>query len=207
MNAVVIGATSASGKVLVRKLLEQGHTVTAVVRAPEKMPSEIENLRVVKGDVREKESFREAIGKGDIVFSFLGPKGDVKKIAAQGTQNIIDVMKEKQAQNLIAISVAGIPVKEDQRGKSLIDGLLRLFLKDMYADREAQLDVLRKSGLRWTALRVPRLTDQPASGSTHAFFGRPSPSMKVSREDLADFMIAEAEIGEWVGRAPIIAGG
>lgn len=201
-----MGATSASGKVLVQKLLEQGHMVSAVVRSPEKMRSEIENLRVVKGDVREKGSFREAIGKGDIVFSFLGPKGGVKKIAAQGTQNIIDVMKEKQAEHLIVISVAGIPVKEDQRGKSLIDGLLRLFLKDMFADREAQLNVLRKSGLQWTALRVPRLTDDPASGRTRAFFGRPSPSMKVSREDLADFMIAEAEKREWVGKAPIIAG-
>jgi len=205
MNTVVIGATSASGKVLVKKLLTAGYSVTAIVRSPEKMEQKSSLLQVVQADVRQKDSFASAIKKDDVVFSFLGPKGDVKKIAAEGTQNIIDVMKTQGAQRLIVISVAGIAVANDNREKTFIDKLLRFFLRDMYDDREAQLEALRNSGIQCTALRVPRLTDGTGGDAAKAFFGKPSPSMKLSRSSLADFMITEAQKNKWVGKAPIVA--
>ncbi len=205
MNTAVIGATSASGKVLVEKLLKNGHNVTALVRSPEKVVQKSAHLKVVETDVRNKDSIKGSIKKGDVVFSFLGPKGDVKKIAEEGTQNIIDVMRANGADRLIVISVAGIAVEEDERDKNLIDRLLRLFLRDMYADREGQLEALRESGLKWTALRVPRLTDGGGSGEVKAFFGKPSPTMKISRTALADFMLHEAINNKWVGKAPIVS--
>ena len=74
----------------------------------------------------------------------------------------------------------------------------------MYVDRETQLEVLRESGVEWTSLRVPRLTDDALSGGVEAFFGKPSPTMKLSRADLADFMIHIAENDEWINQAPIV---
>jgi len=207
MKTTVIGATSASGIELTKQLLQNGHAVYALARTPERLDISGENLTIVKGDVLKPESLGPAIEKSKVVLSFLGPKGDQKTIAARGTENIVSEMKKKNVDRLIVISVAGIAVEEDERKKGFIDRLLKTFLKEMYADREAQLDVLHKSGLKWTALRVPRLTNESATGEVQAFFGKPSPSMKICRADLAAFMIREMKENKWVGKAPIVASG
>jgi len=204
MKAAVIGATSGSGKVLTKKLLEAGHSVTAYVRTPEKVELSDDKLAVIQGDVQNDEALTSALKGSEVVFSFLGPKGKVKQIAAQGTENILKAMDANKIKRLVLVSVAGIAVPDDNRGKTFIDALLRTFLKDMYADREAQLEVLRGSKVKWSALRVPRLTDEQPSGGVEAFFGKPSPTMKLSRADLADFMIRIADNEEWINQAPIV---
>jgi hypothetical protein len=78
-------------------------------------------------------------------------------------------------------------------------------LKDVFIDRENQLAVLNSSRVDWVAVRVPRLTDAPAKGSVRAFFGNPSHSMKVTRADLADFMLKQLTETRWLGQAPMIS--
>jgi hypothetical protein len=55
------------------------------------------------------------------------------------------------------------------------------------------------------AVRVPRLTNDPATGSVKAFFGSPSPSLKLTRSDLADFMLEQVANDQWLRQAPILA--
>ena len=56
----------------------------------------------------------------------------------------------------------------------------------------------------WVGERVPRLTDGPGTGSAQAFFGNPSPNMKVTRADLADFMLEQLTSEDWLKKAPIL---
>lgn len=46
MRLVVMGATGQTGKELVRQALQEGHSVTAVVRSPEKVTETHDNLKV-----------------------------------------------------------------------------------------------------------------------------------------------------------------
>lgn len=46
MKITVLGATGQTGQHLVSQALQQGHTVTAVVRNPEKITAHHENLKV-----------------------------------------------------------------------------------------------------------------------------------------------------------------
>lgn len=57
---------------------------------------------------------------------------------------------------------------------------------------------------RLVAVCVPRLTETLAASSVRAFFGNPSPRMKVTRADLADFMLEQLTETQWLRQAPIL---
>jgi putative NADH-flavin reductase len=205
MRIVVFGASSASGKLLVEKALSKGHTVTAFVRDASKLSMTHDKLKTVTGNALDPAQVEDAVRGSDAVLSTLGPKGKPAVMAAQSTQNIVDAMEKHGVKRLVLVSVAGIAVPQDNRKKNLIDGLLKLLLKDVFLDRENQIAVLNASTVEWVAVRVPRLTEEPAKGSVKAFFGSPNPSFKVTRADLADFMLEQLTSDQWLRQAPILS--
>ena len=65
-------------------------------------------------------------------------------------------------------------------------------------------EIVQKSGLDWTIVRPPRLTDGPRTGKYREREGHlPSFGFKISRADTADYMIkiaeSHGEIGKIVG--------
>jgi uncharacterized protein YbjT (DUF2867 family) len=55
-------------------------------------------------------------------------------------------------------------------------------------------DILGKSGLDWTIVRPPKLTDKPRTGTYRVLEGHlPRFGFSISRADVADFMIRAAE--------------
>lgn len=204
MKLTIFGASSATGKLLINKALSQGHHITAFVRDEAKLPLTHPNLKIQCGDALNPADVEAAIKGSEAVLSILGPRGKSSVMAAESTGNIIKAMKKYGPKRLILVSVAGIPVAQDRRGRNFIDSLLKLFLKDVFADRENQLALLEASNLDWIAVRVPRLTNEAATGSVEAFFGSPSPAMSVTRADLADFMLDQLSSDRWLRQAPII---
>lgn len=205
MRIVVFGASSASGKLLVEKALSKGHSVTAFVRDASKLGMTHIKLKTVSGNAVDPAQVEDVVRESDAVLSTLGPKGKPAVMAARSTQNIVDAMEKHGIKRLVLVSVAGIAVPQDNRKKNLIDGLLKLLLKDVFLDRENQIAVLQASKVEWVAVRVPRLTDEPAKGSVKAFFGSPNPSFKVTRADLAEFMLEQLTSDQWLRQAPILS--
>ena len=205
MRLTIFGASSPSGRLLVEKALARGFEVTAFVRNEKKLAITSPNLKIFCGDALNPADVEIAIQGSDAVLSTLGPKGKPAVMAAQSTKNIVDAMEKHEVKRLVVVSVAGISMTQDNRKRNLIDSLLKLLLKDVFMDRESQIAVLNASNLDWIAVRVPRLTDEPATGSVRAFFGSPSPNFKVTRGDLADFMLEQLTSDRWVRRAPILS--
>jgi hypothetical protein len=205
MWLTIFGASSATGRLLVDKALSRGHDVNAFVRDLSKLTATNSHLTVTGGNALSPTQVDDAIKGSDAVLSTLGPKGKPAIMATQSTQNIVDAMEKHGVRRLVLVSVAGIAVPQDNRKKNLIDGLLKLLLRDVFVDRENQIAVLNSSNLEWIAVRVPRLTDEPAKGSVRAFFGSPNPSFKVTRADLAEFMLEQVTSGQWVRQAPILS--
>jgi putative NADH-flavin reductase len=205
MKLTIFGASSSSGRLVVEKALAAGHDVTAFVRDPAKLGIRNERLKVIAGDALNAAQVEEGVKGSEAILSTLGPKGKPAVMAAQSTRNIVDAMEKHGVKRLVVVSVAGISVSQDKRGFNLVSALIKLLLKDVFIDRENQLKVLEESSLDWIAVRIPRLTDGPATGSINAFFGNASPAMKVTRADLADFMLEQLTSDQWCRQAPILS--
>ena len=73
MKLVIFGSTGGTGRELLIQSLEQGHSVTAYTRNPEKI-SHIKHgrLTVVRGDVLNPPSVESAVAGQEAVFSTIG---------------------------------------------------------------------------------------------------------------------------------------
>ena len=82
MRVLVLGANGRTGRLVVRRALEAGYDVIALVRSlPPTTSSKVQpfpthaRLTVVVGDVFSPESFAGSLPQVDVVMSVLGPKG------------------------------------------------------------------------------------------------------------------------------------
>lgn len=72
MKIVIFGASGKTGSLLVEEALASGHEVTAYVRKRESVKSDHINLKVVEGDLSEKDKLRKVITGSDACISTLG---------------------------------------------------------------------------------------------------------------------------------------
>ena len=72
MKVLIIGATGATGQILMREALAQGHEVTALARDPSAMAPEDPHLRVLQGNALDASSVEAAVAGQDAVLSALG---------------------------------------------------------------------------------------------------------------------------------------
>ena len=70
----------------------------------------------------------------------------------------------------------------------------RLLFPSIVADSAAMERIFYESGLDWTMVRPPELTNNPYTGKYRVREGHlPRFGFKISRSDVADFMIKSAE--------------
>jgi putative NADH-flavin reductase len=127
MKLTIFGAIPATGKHLLEKALQAGHEVTAFVRDEAKVTIKHERLKVLRGDALDPAQVEHAVQGSDAVLSTLEPKGRPALMAAESTKNIVSAMQKYGVRRLVVVSVAGIPVPQDQRGFDLAGALVKLF--------------------------------------------------------------------------------
>lgn len=104
MKYFVTGATGFVGSYLAKQLRNNHHEVIAVVRNPEKATAlKAMGVTIVKGDVTDKESMRQAMQDCDGVYHVAGwyklgakNKSEGQKINVDGTRNVLELMQELQ---------------------------------------------------------------------------------------------------------------
>jgi hypothetical protein len=70
----------------------------------------------------------------------------------------------------------------------------KLLFPSIVVDAAAMEEIFDKSGLDWTMVRPPELTDKPYTGTYRVREGHlPRFGFKISRADVADFMIRAVE--------------
>jgi uncharacterized protein YbjT (DUF2867 family) len=68
--------------------------------------------------------------------------------------------------------------------------LTKAMLRKSFADLALMEDILRDSGLDWTAVRPPRLTDKPLTGTYRTAYGQNlRRGLYISRADVAHVML------------------
>jgi hypothetical protein len=98
MRITVFGATGGTGRQLVQQAVDAGHTVTAVVRDPARLPIEAAGLAVVTADVFDPAALEPTVAGADRVISALGAKPNAKTpVRARGAEAIVAAMQSAPA--------------------------------------------------------------------------------------------------------------
>lgn len=116
-------------------------------------------------------------------------------------------MQRHGVSRLVTLSGGGLRAEQDRPKlpDRLIRGALRLVAGHVLADAEGHLEVLRASGLEWTVVRGPRLTEEPGRGSYRVGWVGVEASTQISRDDLADFILTQVEDRRYVGQLPFVS--
>jgi putative NADH-flavin reductase len=213
MKLVIFAATGGIGRQLFEQAVAAGHDVTAVVRNPNKLPKA---ARFITVDLAAAEpAVLESAVKGtDAVLSGLGARSASEAgVAWRGTQAIIRAMQATGVRRLVVVSAAPIgtvaspgrphpPNSDPGDGffmRNLFGPLIKTALRHHYADLAQMEDVVRDSGLDWTVIRPPRLTDKPLSGAYRTAYGQNlRRGFSISRADVAHLMLRVIEQPETI---------
>ncbi|MCW2863967.1 MAG: hypothetical protein JWP48_5675 [Actinoallomurus sp.] len=169
MRLTIFGATGGTGTRLVRRALEEGHEVTAVVRNPARLdvPAH-ERLRVITAQVTDPADVGPAVDGADAVLSALGHRGPGSAtVCADGGRAIAAAMGKAGVRRLLVVSAAGLVT---DAGDGLVTRyvvkplILERLLKGAFADMRLCEEEVRASDLDWTIVRPPRLTDKEPTG-------------------------------------------
>ena len=205
MKVIVFGGTGTIGRLVVEQAAEQGHEVTLLTRNRALVGPPDPRVHVVEGDVFDARAIAPVIAGHDAVVVTLGGgrKGGVR---ARGTAAIIEAMRATGVRRLVVLSLIGVGDSREQLNffwKRLMFGLL---LRGAYADHVEQERLTRASGLDWTIVRPGSFTDGPRTGSYRRGFGpQEKTTLKVSRADVAEFVVEQLTDDTWLRQAPSLA--
>lgn len=205
----LFGATGGTGRQLLQQALDAGWRVRALVRDPGRLELEHPALVTVVGDVLDPEAAREVLTGADFVASCLGaPPSSRTQLREHGTRVVVEVMEELGLERLVSLSSHGVGDSYPELPWFMRWLVLPLYLRGVFEDHAAQEAVVRESSLAWTLVRPPHLTDGPnTSGTAHGVGLVPTGrAMKISRADVAAFMLEVLEGELYRYQTPVITG-
>jgi putative NADH-flavin reductase len=220
MKLTIVAATGGIGRQLLEQALAAGHDITAVVRDPAKLSHEV---RAVAVDLTDPDpaALGSAVGGADAVLSGLGPRSRADAgVATRGTAALVDAMHTTGVRRILVVSAAPVgtvpspdrphpPAHDPGDGwfmRHVASPATKAVLREHYADLARMEDVLRDSGLDWTVVRPPRLTNKPVSGTYRTAYGRNlRRGWFISRADVAHYLLHAIDNPETYGQAVGIA--
>lgn len=118
-------------------------------------------------------------------------------------------MRAAGVRRLVLSAGAGVGDPNDAGGLAgrLIGGLIKLLARRAYEDGLAAAAAIRAAAdLDWTMVRLPMLSDEPGGrGSLRIGYLGEGTGPRLSREDLAGFMLRELVERRYVRQAPVIS--
>jgi len=195
MKLLVLGATGGTGMEIVRQALQHGHSLTAFVRSPERLQPFSDRISVKQGNLLNTTELAQVVKGHDAVLSGFGPRLPVSKADAtllrQFGGALTSAMLRAGVRRVVVESVAFL-FKDSIIPPAYLLG--RLLFPAVVADASAMEKLFQESGLDWTIARPPELTDGPYTGKYRVREGHlPRFGFKISRADVADYMIKAAE--------------
>lgn len=216
MTTLVVGASGATGRLLVQQLCERGEHVRAIVRGATSLPESIadhKNLTLINAnllDLSDAELARHVRGCDAIAsclghnLTFKGIFGQPRRLVTDATRRLCQAVKENapvRQVKFVLMNTTGNSNRDLNEAVPLsqrcVIGLLRVILPP-HVDNEQAADYLRTQigpndpAIQWAAVRPDALVDQETVSEYEI---HPSPirnaifnAGKVSRINVAHFM-------------------
>lgn len=210
MKLLVLGATGRTGRLLVHQAMQDGHHVTAMARHTDMLADTAHgnsSLTLHPGDVRDPDAVTAAAAGQHAAISVIStPARNPGRLYSQGTRNIVRALEDQQVRRFVCVSSGG--VAWDDRGLPwwYRNIMIPLFMRPLYADMRDMEDTVRHSSLDWVLVRPAYLLDRPAQASYRIGDGKnPHGGWKLTRPDLAEFLLRQLGTDRWLHRAPTLA--
>lgn len=207
----LFGASGLSGKAFLAQALAKEYTIKALLRTPAKVEEEAQrsaHLHIIPGDVLKAEDVERTVEGTDLVVSLFGHvKGSPDDLQTRGTEHIVNAMQKHGVERIISLSGGGLPYEKDEPklADKLIRGIMKIAASKMLNDAIQHAEVLENSGLKWTIVRGPRLTNEPQRGVYRVGWVGVNASTKIGRADLADFILQEVEEAKYTYQMPFVS--
>lgn len=216
MTILVVGATGATGRLLVEQLIARGHAVRAVVRSPGRLPEVLmshDRLSIIRAGILDLSDaeMAQVVSGCDAVASCLGHNmswkgvfGRPRRLVTDATRRLCAAIKANKAEEptkFVLMNTAGNSNRDLHEpvsvGHRCVIGLLRVLLPP-HVDNEKAADYLRTDigqgdgAIEWAAVRPDSLTNE---GNVTEYEVHPSPTRSAifdagstSRINVAHFM-------------------
>ena len=209
MIVTVFGATGKIGRQLVKQALAKGYIIKAYVHNSQEITLSDPNLEVLEGSIHNYYEIKEAIKGSNAVISTIEPSKSFKKKGYpifEVHRHIIQAMERLHLKRFITIASPVIGFRKDTKSALTIIPKLftNLFMHRTYLEFITIGQMVRKSKLEWTIVRLLCPTGTPPKGKIKVTFGKEKVQFVISRDDIAKFVLDQLESTEYIRSMPII---
>ena len=210
MRVALFGATGRIGRLVLEQSLERGHEVRALVRDPTNLASGDQRSTVVEGEVTDRARVGATVAGADAVIDALGPatnSPDEVVLLEAATRNILDAMRAHGVRRLVCLSGAAVTVTGERKAPfdRLASALVRRITPHVVAAKQREYDLVSPTDLDWVVVRPPLVIDGPRTGRYRAGRIRIGPGSRISRADVADFIVRQLEDDTYLCQAPFVS--
>lgn len=208
MRVAVVGGSGRTGAHVVRLLGEAGHELVLLARDPARLRTLPAGASVLTGAVTDPTAVARLVDGADAVVSALGPSSNKEATLQQAAARVlVEAMRAAGVRRFVGISGAGVDMPGDAKTlpNRAVSALMQRFAGPAVGDKMAEARLWADSGLDWTLVRPPRLTDGPATGRVEHHAHRSPRKSSISRADLAAFVVEQLTDTRYVGQAPLVA--
>ncbi len=199
MKIALMGANGPTGRELIHRALDAGDTVTALVRAEDKLADiRHERLVVHVGSPCTPAVLESILPGHDVVVSVLGPRWPTKTASAiypDSADAIVAAMERTNVRRLLVTSSAQLFPAHGWLARML----QRLVPHIVRGARRMEARI-QSAAIDWTIARTGFLNDGRSTNYRIGLHGLPDDAGAVSRAALATFLLSEARQAEHARR-------
>ncbi len=165
-------------------------------------------VRVVGGDATDAATVAGAMaGQGGVIDTVGGKTPFLNtELERSVAKAVVAAMKQHGVRRLVAVSVLGAGDSRKQAGWFVKHLLIPIFLRGAVKDKNAMEQTVETGGVDFVIVRPPVLGDGPATGKIRVV-GTGETADKITRADLAAFLVDQLTDNAHLGQAVVIANG
>lgn len=192
MKFLVLGATGRTGVHFVKKALDQGHQVTALVRRADAKVDP--RAQVISGAITDAAVIAAAAEGHDAVISTLGNASEAPTLITDTVRAVIASAKISGVDRFLIVSAFGVG-ESLPKTSFLVHAIVSSMLRKKYEDKVAAEALLKASDLKWTVEYPGPLSNRSNtrySATVLEDLKKLSLFPSTARENVADFLLRSA---------------
>lgn len=211
----LFGGSGRTGLPFIERALKENYRIVALARNPSKISISHENLRVIEGDVLQEEDVDRCIKDADLVVSLIGHgKLSPPDLQVMATQYILDSMRKNGVNRIISLTGGGVrdwdndePKFPDKMVVFIMKNLAGKSVRNALLDAREHAEIIKEFEGDWTLVRGPMLTEDPPKNTYQVGYVGKVKGIKLTRTDLADFMVKEISEKKYHRKMPFVTNG
>jgi putative NADH-flavin reductase len=203
----LFGGSGRTGMQIVQQALTQGYTLRVLVRNPSAFPITHSHLTIIKGDATRAEDIKQTLTGAQAVISVMGhSKKSPAFFQTEAMGLIIETMESFGIKRILVLTGSGVIFEGEHEpiDSKLVSKLVRTLDPNRFADGLLQCELLLKSGLDYSIVRAPKLTNGPCWANYRSGKLKIGMFNFISRADVAHFMLKVLSENTYMRQAPFV---